>query len=450
MKFPKKIPTLVGLLSVVILVGVVVVFSETLLRVPLRASGSQQPTEVQVTNVSDVSFTVTWLTGSPATGSVLVSSPGKANRLYYDQRDASGKLGTYTAHSVTVLNVTPNTQFTMKVLSNGKPFEDKQGPYAIRTPATLPANTNALEPAYGTVYANDNTPVEGALVYLTLEGGRRLSTLTKSSGLWLIPLSRVRTEDLSGYLAVSDRITESIIVRHRDSQIRATTDPLNDSPVPDMVLGQTYDFRGLQVNTVSNKALALQSTPPQPQAPEQTIGGSVISASTAKKQSVALVSPADGAALPTTLPLISGTGIPSAFVGVTVGINTPQSGSTKVNTDGTWNFTPSKHLVPGKQSVTITTVDDKGKTVAITHAFQILKSGTQVLGDATPSATLTVTLAPTASATATPTESITEAPTTESTLSGEPIPETGSTLPTIILLLIGLGLLASGVVAIKL
>ena len=86
----------------------------------------------------------------------------------------------------------------------------------------------------------------------------------------------------------------------------------------------------------------------------------------------------------------------------------------------------------------MTTVDGTGKTVAVTHAFDILKSGTQVLGDATPSGSLTITPTPT---------SISTESGTESTLSGEEIPTSGYELPTILLVVIGLGLLVSGGVA---
>ncbi len=101
----------------------------------------------------------------------------------------------------------------------------------------------------------------------------------------------------------------------------------------------------------------------------------------------------------------------------------------------------------------MTTKNLQNKPVAITHMFEILKSGTQVLGDATPSATLTpattgtimptptttpestISATPTATASATPTEA----------LAAQPVPTSGNELPTIILLIISIGLLIGGV-----
>jgi hypothetical protein len=117
---------------------------------------------------------------------------------------------------------------------------------------------------------------------------------------------------------------------------------------------------------------------------------------------------------------------------VTIGITAIQSGKTTVGGTGIWQFTPSKPLAAGKQSVTITTVDENNKPVALTHEFTILKNGTQVLGDATPSATLEPTQTPIA---------------TESTeLVAEPMPSSGSPLPLIILSIVGAILIGGGAV----
>ena len=175
--------------------------------------------------------------------------------------------------------------------------------------------------------------------------------------------------------------------------------------------------------TPGNAPLALRTSTTTPTLP---LNSAVLGENSTRSFSVALVSPAKEASLPTTRPLIQGKGFPNKFVGISVGITHPISGSVKVASDGLWSFTPPKALAPGKQSVTITTVDGAGKPVAITHAFTVLKSGSQVLGDATPSATPL------------------DVPT--STLSGDPPPDSGNELLTIVLLLLGIGLFAGGTV----
>lgn len=435
MRLPTKIPTLLALILIIILIGGVIVL-ERIFRTPSTASGSQKPEHVHFTNISDTSFSVTWTTQLPTTGTVLVSAPDKSNQIYYDERDANGKLSPFVTHSVTIRDAKPLTDYSITLLSNGQKHLDNGNPYAIHTAATLPPNTSGLEPAYGTARSAVDQPLEGSIVYLTVEGSQELSTITKPSGLWLIPLNQIRTADLTSYLPTVDRMTENIIVEAQNEQATAVTDTLNDSPVPEMIEGKSYDFRRQQAKTSETKTLALrQTTAPLPT-------GSVLGVNNNRTFTITLTSPSEGAALPTNLPLITGTGIPNTYVGISVGITQIMSGSAKVDANGLWNFTPPRPLPAGRESVTITALDQSGKPVAITHTFQILKSGTQVLGDATPSATLVPTESPIPTLEASPSGS--------SSLSGEPPPDTGNELPTILLILLGFGFLVSGgVVALK-
>lgn len=421
----RKIPTIVGLL----LVGAAVFLFKTVFdRVgPLltQASVTVAPKNATVTNISTNSFTVTWITSEPTTG--LIRIDGKLqDSVFYDERiSASGtpvnqKLGTYRTHSVTVRNLKPETSYRFQILSNGTSFLDNGKPYETSTAPVITGLGSGLEPAYGQVSLPSGDPAEHAIVQMTMEGGQILSTLTKASGTWVIPLNLVRTEDLSGYLPASERIDESIVVHAADGDASALTDTLNDNPVPVMTIGKTYDFRKIQANAGINKNLASS----QP---------GVLEAATQVPQTVSIVRPAQGSAIPSNLPLFQGTGIAGTKLLIMIGINYPMSDAVVVGSDGIWRYTPVKPLQEGKQSVTITATDAKNKTVALTNTFEILKSGTQVLGDATPSATLTPT----------PT-TIVVVSTDSSTLAGQPIPTTGFPLPLILLLSLGIGALGSG------
>ncbi|MBI5619957.1 fibronectin type III domain-containing protein [Candidatus Gottesmanbacteria bacterium] len=429
MQFPKKIPMVAGILLLVLLVGGMVAGGERLFRQPTVASGSIAPTNVTITNVTDSSFTVTWTTQLPATGAVEVQGVNDKKRVAFDERDTNARsLKKYTTHSITVRNLTPDAQYATTILSAGKARLTDGKPYQVNTAPTAAPVTSPLEPAYGMVTTAADAPADGALIYLTLEGSQTLSAVVKPSGTWMIPLNLVRTLDLSRYLPVTERMTENITVVFNGDLTSAVGDTLNDAPVPTMVIGKTYDFRKVQADTSATGGAPLANTFSQTPA--------ILGSQTAVQpdtHTVTLAAPAEGASLPTTLPLIQGTGIPGKTVTVTVGITNPTTGITTVGTDGVWRYTPPSSLSAGKQSVTVTTKDAEGKPVAITHTFEILKSGTQVLGVATPSATL----APTPQFTPTPT----------STLAGQPVPVSGTVTPTLILLLIGLLLLSGGVAA---
>lgn len=419
-----RIPTIVGILLAIMLVGSIIALFEWHAKKPTTAGGSVAPSNVAITNISDKGFTVVWTTSDPATGAVKLISSKSTPSTFFDDRDTTGTMKRYTTHSVTVRSLTPSTTYTFHILSNGKTYAQDGKPYTATTAPPTPGGGSGLEPAYGTVNDAGGSPVAGAIVLVTLEQSQFLSTLTSPSGSWLLSLGFARTASLTKYMDGQNRLTETIRVLWGSEEAAAITDTLNDSPVPTMVLGKTYDFRKQQAATPQALSVLGDTTATKP-----SVG-----------KTVGLTAPAQNASLSTTLPLIQGSGLPGKTVSVVTGITNPISGTTTVGADGIWRYTPTKPLGTGKQSVTATTVDNSGKPVAFTHTFTILKSGTQVLGESTPSATLTP--APTATPSASP--SATPTPTPD--LEGEPVPESGTTLPTILLILIGASLLTGGIV----
>ncbi len=422
MKFPIRIPTLLGIFLVIVLTAGLGFGFEQISRSRTTASGSIIPTGIEITNVSDTTFTVTWQTESPATGAISVESPA-AKQTLFDERDSTGALGSYTTHAVTMRTGRANTDYLFTILSNGKAHTQNGTPFRVRTASSLPASDFSLEPAFGIVLTEASLPADGAIVYLTPQGGQTLSALVKPSGSWVIPLHLARTNDLLSYLPAAERIDEDIVVTLGASQAIAATDTLNDNPVPDIVLGKTYDFRKQQAKA--------SPTP----APLASANAAVLGQTTQVSGLFAITAPEQNAALTTNLPLIQGTGQPGKTVSITLGISNPFGGTTTIGADGIWRFTPSQRLDPGQQSVTATSQNASGQPVAVTHLFEVLKSGTQVLGDATPSATLTPT--PTLIATDT------------ATLAGQPVPTSGTMLPAILMVLMGIALFAGGGVLLK-
>lgn len=418
-----RIPTIVGILLVIGIVGSLIALVEWYGRKPGIAGGSVVPAMVTVTNVTDAGFTVVWTTPHPATGAITIVSPRHTPSTFFDDRDTTGTMRRYTTHSVTLRSLLPATTYRFRILSDGKPFDQAGKPYSATTASPLPAGGSGLEPAYGMIEDSAGSRVAGALVLVSVEQGQLLSTLTSPSGSWLLSLALTRNASLTKYLdGGSGRLTETIRVLWGNLEATAITDTLNDAPVPTIQMGKTYDFRKQQADAAAPPSVLGDTTATKPST-AATIG---------------LTAPAHNASLATTLPLIQGRGIPGKTVSIVLGITNPTSGIATVGADGIWRYTPPKPLGAGKQSVTATTVDERGKPVAFTHAFTILKSGTQVLGEATPSATLSPT--PTATPSASP--SATPSPTPQ--LEGEPIPQSGTSLPTLLLLLVGFSLLTSG------
>jgi hypothetical protein len=460
MRFPKRIPTLIGLLLVVFVVLSYAFLSNIFFQEQAKANLSYEPKNVLFSNVTDNSFTITWTTSDECSGLVLLTENGKT-MTFSDERDSGGKTNKYFTHSINFHDLKSSTLYKLKIISNGKTYTDNGKEYISITASPLEQMTTGFDPAFGSVMTSDNKPANGAIVYLNLDGSQILSTLVNESGSWLIPLSQLRSTDLSGYLTkTQDRLNEQITVRYILDGSIATSDTLNDSPIPTMVIGKTYDFRRQQGINQPLKSLGAIIDSPENSNMKSVLGAQTING---KENSTTITQPADNATLVSNLPLFEGTGTPGKTVTLIIGKTNPINTTVTIKSDGIWRFVPTKPLSEGKQTLTVSTLNNSGKTVSITRTFDILKSGTQVLGDATPSGTLTptpttrttpivtstITPSPRISITPTPTITLPTntpiiSPALESTLSGQPLEQTGTILPTLVLIILSLGLITGG------
>lgn len=426
MKFHNKIPTLLGLVIIIILLSIVSVAFNMANDTKTEAFRNNAPIDLKVTNISDSSFTISYMTDSQVSGLIQINK-GLTKETCIDERDLTGSVGKYYIHSFTCKNLSPSTTYDFKVVSGGKTFSDNNGIYSAKTSIRINPQATGLEPAYGTVLRPDNTPAAGVLVYLTIDGAQTLSTLTNNTGSWLLPLNLVRMTSLDGYLAVTDRMTENIIVVSEIDTSMAVTDTLNDSPVPEMIIGKTYDFRRQQA---INKSLAdIGSSVERSKSPPNQVLGTQDNKT--EPVGILITQPEQNAAISSQRPFFKGKGIPGSTVTVTVGLTDPVSANIQADQDGIWSYTPEKDLSVGRQSVTITTLDINNKPVAVTHIFSIFKSGTQVLGEATPSATLAPVVTP--------------SPSTAPIITAAPPPTSGTTWPAIAIMAFSILFIISGI-----
>lgn len=428
MNKPIKIPTIIALLLVGTLVASMV-FVTKIISTQTQADASTSPKDIQITNITDTSFTVIWKTEKPTRGVIQVRQGTGQPLTFYDENSVQSSAQNLLTHSVTARGMKPQTTYQIT-------FSEKQNtPQTVTTGPTLTLNSNQLGPAYGSVKTKEGAPAEGALVVMKLTGSQTLSTTVKGSGNFLIPLNLLRTQDTLSYVPVgTEPLQMDITVVYENELANAITTTANSSPIPDITIGQTYDFRQQSKLKTSTPAVA-------------QLNNSFSSVLGTNKEmhassSVILSTPLQGDVIKSQFPFITGRGIPDEIVTIVLGSKNPHVETTRVKKDSTWNVTPKKPLSEGNQSITITSFDQNKKPVAITHLFQVMKSGTQVLGDATPSASPTIiTPSPiaTLSATPIPTQLVTPVPTEE-------IPTTATTMPTYIVLIIGMFLTVTGLI----
>ncbi|MBI3980993.1 fibronectin type III domain-containing protein [Candidatus Microgenomates bacterium] len=420
-----KIPTLIAV--VVLLVGLTVTafatnFAQTLFT---KASVTAEPKEVKISNLTDSSFSVSWITDEAVSGAVVYQSAGQGfSQPVLDDRvqGATPATDKFFVHHVSLRFLKPSTNYTFKIISGSKEYSDPK--YTLITPVKSQDNVVTI-PAYGVVEKRAGVPLENSIVYVTVNNSSLLSSLTKSSGSWLVSLNLARTPDLKSLLSFNSQGDPiNIFVQGaKEGVAQAKTLTGNETPVPNITIGGNFDF-----TKEDQLAQEPTSTPTptkvlaQEDQRDETFGNEKTTEATTSPK---ITIPSDEATLSDMRPTFEGTGQPGQVIQITVESENKYSASVVVGENGKWNWTPPADLAPGEHTVTMKVKDESGKEQAVSHTFLVLASGTSVTENATPSATFTPT------------------PTLEPeiTASPSPIPVSGDFTSTITLLLFSLALI---------
>lgn len=449
-----KIPSILGVIVLLLGVatGVMLIGRNQTFR--LGASGETSPKGVRISNVTDKSFTISWTTQKNLLGYIK-----------WGQTPSLGQTATpidpslKSVHSVTIEGLAPVSNYYFVINSSGDDFDNSGVPWSVTTGPTLPAPKGTVL-ASGTVRDAKGAPASNALVYIN--GGKiaQLSTTTSPNGSWTIPLSAARAKTLSSYASLIGDDSLEIFVQSKSETSVAQILFSGISPVPDIVLGQSYDFRGKSAVGVGGLPEANLNLPEE--APT-TPGALDVSGETTNDETTVTLDSIDssGEIIFTTSPEFFGDGPPNTEITITVESD-PMTEDVIVPENGAWKWSPPKDLEEGEHTITINWRDASGLLRSLSRtfivqaaegepSFESTPSGSTPTASASPTVkpTATPTISPTTSPTPTPAMSPTSSPTPTrasipSTESG--IPTAGSMAPTLILLCAGLILFASGIV----
>ncbi len=352
----------------------------------LRAS-KKNAKRVEVTNLSPVQASIFWQSENIEEGFLFYgANPGNVNKAAFDDRDLAAKKNQYLNHYVTLRNLEADHTYFFKLVSNNQLIVSPDGtPFSFKTPASL-GTSSSLSPAHGTVLKESLSGQENALVLLSVEGFYPMSTLTKTSGEWLIPLnSFFDSASLENKApAASSQVTIEIV--SEDDKSSLVTARLNQlSPVTQtLIIGRNY-------NLDTGNVLSAQSS----------------TATAQKSATVDVIYPVEGALIPGRKPLIKGVALPQSQVFITVNSTKTFSATLTTDANGNWNYLLPENLELGNHTITVKSKDAQGQEVILTRNFTIVANDNagRVLGEATGSAGLTITptstLAPTLAVTTT-------------------------------------------------
>ena len=413
----KRIPTILGLF---ILIGAV--FAGTFLTNKntdfiSKASGDCKPINPQVTNITNNSASISFLTESSCLSSLSINNQTLDNHAVLTA-DQKSKI-----HYFDVNNLDSSTKYEYSLINDGKTY--KNSLYQFETALDPNASIPSSNLAWGRVFTPELKAASKVIVFINIPNASPLSALVTTSGNWNISLANSFNESKTSRFVPTDNVPEEIIVIDQDkqtTQINANTSQNN--PTPDIILGQNQ-FSSLPVtfNAETNTG-SLSSITPIPNSKELDI-----------------LNPKDSESISTKKPDFFGTGPSKSTIKIEIHSPTVYSGEVIINDDGSWNWSPPSDLTPGEHTITVT-LNDNGLEKIISRNFTVLAADNNLSYSASPSASsvLTPTITPTLIPTIVPTKTatITSTPTIRtskpSTSSG--VPTTGNLIPTIVLFLL--------------
>ena len=443
----KRIPTILGLFILVIGIGAGIFFvSKDVLFGP-KLSSELAPKKVKITNVNHGQFIVSWITNQEAMGYVRYGkTPTLSTTIADDREQRSGTSISLKTHYVTISGLQSNTKYYFKIGSGSeKNLYDNNGrPYEITTAPSLGASPPP-ELANGKILTAAGGPASGIIIYLTLPGATPLSALVANDGSWVVDLASALTINLSSYVQLDPQTTPIDILAQGEDQIsKALAVTANANPVPEITLGQTYDFRTETLASIQQTDTSETTNPPTtreesalpetaPQIPSQfPIEPLTTPPGAASESEVALTNPSgEGETIYSLRPEIIGTGPANKVLTITLKSPEEYTSTVVVSDQGTWNYTPPEDLEPGEHTLTINYVDDEGEEQVITRNFIVAAAA-----EGLPSFTATPSASPSPEATSTPRISM---PSTESG-----VPDSGIITPTLGISLLGFLLLGAG------
>jgi len=422
-----RIPGIVGIALLVLFIGGLITFFTP--KEHIQPKTARIPIErAEVANIRDNTVTVYWQTSSPTRGYILYgNSPTDVLQKAVDKRDVSSEQSARRNHVVTLSNLISSTDYYYKiVIDSTEVGQTADIPFQFKTARYLKNPLN-LDPIVGKIIEEGGKVSPDAIVLIYIGSAHPLIAQAKSDGSFAI--SPCCIFNRSTYEPIVPKKEEKVIIEIIDEKgvskkILSTLDTI-DSATSVISLNKDDSSKikdGVILGATDQNGVLQQAEDVQ------------------QVNDIDVVFPKDHALIPGSKPLIKGVGIP----GKTVKILLKPSGrifETLIDASKIWQFQPTFDLSSGEHTLELTTKDAQDQKVVVTRSFTIEKSGESVLGDATPSATLTPIASPTA-------QLITETPSPTKILPTivPSIPQTGtSILPfgiaSVLLIIIGVGMI---------
>lgn len=373
----KNFPVLLGIFLIFAIATTIFLIQQGVLTIT-RAKPTSIPQKIQVTNVSDSSFTIIFTTELSVPGAIKIPEGGVGNSVILDDRDkSSGAQNSYYSHHITVPNLKPSQTYSFIIISDGKEYASP-AQYLVTTGAQITSPPPAQNPLYGTVILPDGGVGVDTIVTARAENSQIISSVTNKTGNYIIPTNSLKTDKLTGYANLSENSQIFLNFFRQNFTAKITTDYKLGQNLPAITLNQTYSF-------FPQEEISTQT-------PEQ--GFESIAEAPISSSEPLVISPRENQSFIDQTPTFSGTGGVNRKVTITIPSASIEQ-QVDISPQGRWTFQPKENLAQGEYTVDFSIQNEAGVSSVISRSFSIFPSGSQIAQSATPSATPTFTPSPT-------------------------------------------------------
>lgn len=203
----RRIPTLLGLgfLVLGLVVGVIFIGRGSGVFAP-RATPETTPKQVKITNITDNTFTVSFLTDDTTSGIVQYgTAENDLDQVAQDDKMAvSATTSEFQVHHITARGLSAGTKYFFLLKTGSGAVFDNNGSVFTVTTAQKSGTPAAAKTIYGQINTPSGGPANTGIVYVTPEGAGEMSVRISDNGSWAVPLSNARTVNGSGYAEITD------------------------------------------------------------------------------------------------------------------------------------------------------------------------------------------------------------------------------------------------------
>jgi hypothetical protein len=338
--------------------------------VNIRANPSYTPKDIKISNITDNSFTISYITSDLITGSLSYGTTTNVGNVLLDDKDkTTGKPSIHQLHYFTINNLNAGSQYYFTILSGDQTFNDNGLPYSVSTGQTLQPNSSNQITASGNVLLPDATYPKEAIIYIKTINSQLLSAPILPDGSFRISLATLRDLNLKNYLQLTDNDTLELSFIGDSYQASATVFVRDALHIPTISLSQQYSF--------TTDSVLIPTTTTDASMSAQSVLLPKFSSDNPLSKNPQIIVPSKDQAFNDRQPQFSGTALPYKTVDIIIQSTTTIQTAVKTDSNGNWSYRPTAPLIPGNHTITISTRDESGLIQTIVQSFVVHAEGSQ-------------------------------------------------------------------------